>query len=79
MCKPGRTLCDQNNPATLEPMVFPDPVISMAISPKDKGASEKMGVALSKMIAEDPSFHVTTDEDSGETILKRDGRTPFGY
>ena len=66
----GHTLCDQNNPATLEPMVFPDPVISMAISPKDKGASEKMGVALSKMIAEDPSFHVTTDEDSGETILK---------
>lgn len=66
----GHTLCDPNSPATLEPMVFPDPVISMAISPKDKGASEKMGVALSKMIAEDPSFHVATDEDSGETILK---------
>lgn len=66
----GHTLCDPNFPATLEPMVFPDPVISMAISPKDKGASEKMGVALSKMIAEDPSFHVETDEDSGETILK---------
>ena len=66
----GHTLCDPNAPATLEPMVFPDPVISMAITPKDKGASEKMGVALSKMIAEDPSFHVATDEDSGETILK---------
>ncbi len=66
----GHTLCDPNEPATLEPMVFPDPVISMAISPKDKGASEKMGVALGKMIAEDPSFHVATDEDSGETILK---------
>ena len=66
----GHTLCDPNNPATLEPMVFPDPVISMAISPKDKGASEKMGVALSKMVAEDPSFRVSTDEESGETILK---------
>ena len=66
----GHTLCDPNKPATLEPMVFPDPVISMAISPKDKAASEKMGVALGKMVAEDPSFHVSTDEDSGETILK---------
>ena len=66
----GHTLCDPNHPATLEPMVFPDPVISMAVSPKDKGASEKMGVALSKMVAEDPSFRVSTDEDSGETILK---------
>ncbi len=66
----GHTLCDPNNPATLEPMVFPDPVISMAVSPKDKGASEKLGVALSKMVAEDPSFRVATDEDSGETILK---------
>jgi elongation factor G len=51
-------------------MVFPDPVISLAISPKDKAASEKMGIALGKMIQEDPSFHVETDEDSGETILK---------
>ena len=66
----GHTLCDPKNPATLEPMVFPDPVISMAIAPKDKAASEKMGVALGKMISEDPSFHVETDEDSGETILK---------
>jgi len=66
----GHTLCDPDNPATLEPMVFPDPVISIAIKPKDKGASEKMGIALAKMIAEDPSFRVETDEDSGETIIK---------
>ncbi|NOZ37707.1 MAG: elongation factor G [Gammaproteobacteria bacterium] len=66
----GHTLCDPKQPATLEPMVFPAPVISIAISPKDKAASEKMGVALGKMIQEDPSFHVETDEDSGETILK---------
>jgi elongation factor G len=66
----GHTLADQNNPATLEPMVFPDPVISIAIAPKDKGASEKLGIALNKMMAEDPSFRVETDEDSGETIIK---------
>ena len=65
----GHTLCDPKFPATLEPMVFPDPVISMAVSPKDKAASEKLGVALGKMIAEDPSFRVVTDEESGETIL----------
>jgi len=65
----GHTLCDPNKPATLEPMVFPDPVIKMSISPKDKAASEKMGVALSKMIQEDPSFRVETDEESGETIM----------
>ncbi|MDG2089347.1 MAG: elongation factor G [Arenicellaceae bacterium] len=66
----GHTLCDPKFPATLEPMVFPDPVISMAVSPKDKAASEKLGIALGKMISEDPSFRVETDEDSGETILK---------
>jgi len=66
----GHTLCDPDKPATLEPMVFPDPVISIAVAPKDKGAAEKLGVALGKMIAEDPSFRVETDEDSGETILK---------
>jgi elongation factor G len=65
----GHTLCDPKAPATLEPMVFPDPVISIAINPKDKTASEKMGIALGKMVKEDPSFHVETDEDSGETIL----------
>ena len=66
----GHTLCDEKQPATLEPMVFPDPVISISISPNDKGASEKLGIALGKMIKEDPSFRVETDEDSGETILK---------
>jgi elongation factor G len=66
----GHTLCDPKNPATLEPMVFPDPVISIAIAPKDKGAADKLGVALNKMIQEDPSFRVETDEDSGETIIK---------
>ncbi len=66
----GHTLCDVNAPAILEPMVFPDPVISIAIAPKDKGSVEKLGVALGKMIAEDPSFQVETDEDSGETIIK---------
>ncbi|HSN52393.1 MAG TPA: elongation factor G [Woeseiaceae bacterium] len=66
----GHTLADPNNPATLEPMVFPDPVISVAIRPKDKGANEKMGVALNKMVQEDPSFQVATDEDSGETLIK---------
>jgi elongation factor G len=66
----GHTLCDPDKPATLEPMVFPDPVISIAIAPKDKAGNEKMGIALGKMVQEDPSFHVGTDEDSGETILK---------
>ncbi len=68
--KTGHTLCDPVNPATLEPMVFPDPVISVAIAPRDKAGAEKMGIALSKMIAEDPSFYVETDEESGETIMK---------
>ncbi|MFT4854489.1 MAG: elongation factor G, partial [Bacteroidia bacterium] len=66
----GHTLCDPKNPATLEPMVFPEPVIYLAVSPKDKTAAEKMGMALSKMIQEDPSFRVETDEESGEVILK---------
>ena len=66
----GHTLCDPDKPATLEPMVFPDPVISIAVAPKDKGAAEKMGIAIGKMVQEDPSFRVETDEDSGETILK---------
>ena len=66
----GHTLCDQKAPATLEPMVFPDPVIYIAIAPKDKGGAEKMGLALSKMIQEDPSFQMETDQESGETIIK---------
>ena len=66
----GHTLSDPDKPATLEPMVFPDPVISIAVAPIDKGASEKLGIAIGKMIKEDPSFRVETDQDSGETILK---------
>src|SRR5210317_1148850 len=66
----GHTLCDPKHECTLEAMVFPDPVISIAVAPKDKGGSEKMGIAIGKMVAEDPSFRVETDEDSGETILK---------
>ncbi len=66
----GHTLCDPKHPATLEPMVFPDPVISVAVTPKDKAGAEKMSIALGKMIQEDPSFHVETDRDSGETIIK---------
>ena len=66
----GHTLCDPKFPATLEPMVFPDPVISIAVAPKDKVNAEKLGVAIGKMVAEDPSFYVETDEDSGETILR---------
>jgi len=66
----GHTLCDVKHPCTLEAMVFPEPVISIAVAPKDKGGSEKMGIAIGKMVAEDPSFRVETDEDSGETILK---------
>ena len=66
----GHTLCDPKDPATLEPMVFPDPVISIAVYPKKKGDNEKMGMAISKMVQEDPSFQVETDEESGEVILK---------
>jgi len=65
----GHTLADPKHPATLEPMVFPDPVISISVAPKDKAGSEKLGVAIGKMVAEDPSFRVMTDEESGETIL----------
>ena len=66
----GHTLCDEKNPATLEPMVFPDPVISMAVAPSEVGQADKLGVALAKMMKEDPSFRVETDQDSGETVLK---------
>ena len=66
----GHTLCDEKNPATLEPMVFPDPVISMAVRPTEVGQADKLGGALAKMMKEDPSFRVETDQDSGETVLK---------
>lgn len=66
----GHTLCDPNHECTLEAMVFPEPVISIAVAPKDKGSTEKMSIAIGKMVAEDPTFRVETDEDSGETILR---------
>lgn len=66
----GHTLCDPKHECTLEAMVFPEPVISIAVAPKDKGSVDKMGIAIGKMVAEDPTFQVETDIDSGETILK---------
>ncbi|MBK1721889.1 elongation factor G [Thiocystis violacea] len=65
----GDTLCDLNNIITLERMEFPEPVISVAVEPKTKSDQEKMGVALSKLAQEDPSFRVHTDEESGQTII----------
>ena len=65
----GHTLCDPKDPIILEAMVFPKPVISISVTPKDKGSTEKMGIAIGKMVAEDPTFKVETDQDSGETIL----------
>ncbi len=65
----GDTLCDPNNAVILERMEFPDPVIEIAIEPKSKADQEKMGVALSRLAAEDPSFRVHTDEESGQTIM----------
>jgi elongation factor G len=65
----GDTLCDPDNKITLERMEFPDPVISVAVEPKSKPDQEKMGVALGKLAAEDPSFRVETDEESGQTII----------
>jgi elongation factor G len=65
----GHTLCDEDHPATLEPMVFPAPVINMAVAPKDKANAEKLSTALGKLVSEDPSFHVEVDQESGETIL----------
>jgi elongation factor G len=66
----GDTLCDPKHPVILEKMEFPDPVIEIAIEPKSKADQEKLGVALAKLAAEDPSFRVSTDEESGQTILK---------
>ncbi len=66
----GDTLCDPSKPVILEKMEFPDPVIEMKVEPKTKGDQEKMAVALYKLAAEDPSFRVSTDSESGETIIK---------
>ncbi|MGD9848844.1 MAG: elongation factor G [Desulfuromonas sp.] len=65
----GDTLCDPNNVCLLESMEFPEPVIHIAIEPKTKGDQEKLGVALGKLLAEDPSLRVKTDEETGQTIL----------
>jgi elongation factor G len=66
----GHTLCDENQPILLEPMEFPDPVIEIAVEPKTKADQEKMGEALARLAKEDPSFRVTSDEESGQTIIK---------
>ncbi len=66
----GHTLSDEENPVVLEPMEFPDPVIEIAVEPKTKGDQEKMGEALGRLAKEDPSFRVTSDEESGQTIIK---------
>src|ERR1700728_3050581 len=66
----GDTLCDPDKPVILEKMEFPEPVIEIAIEPKSKADQEKLGVALAKLAAEDPSFRVTTDQESGQTIIK---------
>ncbi|MGO8738445.1 elongation factor G [Rhodoblastus sp.] len=66
----GDTLCDMQKPVILERMEFPDPVIEIAIEPKTKADQEKLGIALAKLAAEDPSFRVSTDQESGQTILK---------
>jgi elongation factor G len=66
----GDTLCDPQHAVILEKMEFPDPVIEIAIEPKSKADQEKLGVALAKLVAEDPSFRVTTDQESGQTIIK---------
>ncbi|MBK7506860.1 MAG: elongation factor G [Comamonadaceae bacterium] len=69
----GETLCDPNSVITLERMVFPDSVIRQAVEPKTKADQEKMGIALSRLAAEDPSFRVQTDEESGQTIIGGQG------
>src|SRR5207248_1389071 len=66
----GDTLCDPNKPVILEKMEHPEPLIEIAIEPKSKADQEKLGVALAKLAAEDPSFRVSTDVESGQTILK---------
>jgi elongation factor G len=65
----GETLCDPASIITLEKMVFPEPVIQQAVEPKTKADQEKMGLALNRLAAGDPSFRVRTDEESGQTII----------
>ncbi len=65
----GDTLCDENHPVILESMEFPEPVIEIAIEPKDKAAQEKMGIALAKLAEEDPTFKAYTNHETGQTII----------
>lgn len=65
----GDTLCDENNPIVLEKMVFPEPVIEIAVEPKTKADSDKLGVSLAKLAEEDPTFRVKTDEETGQTLI----------
>ena len=74
----GDTICDEEHPIILESIEFPAPVISVAVEPKTKSDQEKMGMALSKLAQEDPTFRVKTDHDSGQTIICRYGRAPPG-
>src|SRR4029078_12080189 len=66
----GDTICDQKKPIALETMVFPGPVIAVGIEPKTKGDQEKMGVALAKLMQEDPTFKVHTDIETNQTIIR---------
>ncbi|MDP4724958.1 MAG: elongation factor G, partial [Alphaproteobacteria bacterium] len=66
----GDTLCDSSKPIVLEKMEFPEPVIEIAIEPKTKADQEKMGLALNRLVSEDPSFRVTTDQETGQTVMK---------
>src|SRR5690606_9531849 len=67
--KTGDTLCDEKNPIVLESMIFPDPVIGIAVDPKTNADQDKLGNALAKLAEEDPTFQVKTDEASGQTII----------
>ena len=67
--KTGDTLCDQDNPIILESIDFPDPVISVAIEPKSQADVDKMGIAIAKLLEEDPSLKVETNEETGQTVL----------
>ncbi len=75
----GDTLCDANHVITLERMEFPEPVISVAVEPRTLAAQEKMGIALGKLAAEDPSFRVHTDDETGTNHYFRNGRVTFRY
>ena len=69
----GDTLCDTNNQVILERMEFPEPVIEVAVEPKTKADQEKMGMALARLASEDPSLRLSSNEETGQTILKRYG------